>query len=119
MPRVNSAPKAHGVAMNTPTYYEVVLTDGNRRILVGYTLRRACSRSLATLVNGKLRAGDTRIDRIAKLSDTAAKDWLFAKKAADGAYCGAWRLVWSGRTEREARSQGELPDSIYHRWNAE
>lgn len=96
------------------TRYELVArhADG-RTILVGYTNRRDNARNLCDFLTNPLKAGGTRMDLTAAATGTNRAAWQMGKRAADGAYCGRWRVIWTGRTEREVCGAGELAASIY------
>lgn len=83
---------------NRATRYELVATDGTRTVLAGYTRkgRRGLLSMLAAHANDwEALTGDTGL--------------TWAKKAADGATMGAWKIKFSGRTQRDALLATELP----------
>ena len=85
-----------------PTRYELaaIHSDG-RRVLLAYAMRRSRS-SLWNIVTD-----DTRRDALIVL--VGGTSITFAKRAADGATMGDWRIVWTGRTKRDAVLSGEYP----------
>jgi hypothetical protein len=74
------------------TLYELAIENGNRRILLAY-----CSnRGRRTVLDVMRKHGET-------LTQLAGTDTMnFAKRSGDGATIGAWRVFWTGRTQREA-----------------
>ena len=85
------------------TLYELALTspDRTRKILVAYC-NRTGRRGLYNAV-----AKDGRREAIVALTGT--EEITFAKRSADGAKMNGWEIKFSGRTQREAIAQGELP----------
>ena len=81
------------------TLYELVAKhpDG-RSYLIRYTHRR----SRDALLKNLRHYGET----VARLMGPTV---TFASHAADGATVGDWRVSWTGRTERDALRDGELP----------
>ena len=81
-----------------PTRYELaaVHPDG-RRILVGYTVRKG-RRSLLGAVR----------QRAEVLAALCGPEIAFGARVSDGATIGPWRIRYTGRTQREAVSCGEL-----------
>lgn len=80
--------------------YELVAThpDG-RKVLVGYTPRRGRSGLFDMLAkNG-----------VAWVKFSGSENITFGKRVADGAISGKWSINFSGRTQREAICNGELP----------
>lgn len=88
-----------GVAVGRATLYELVAERDGRRILVAYCQSRTR--------RGLYNALSNRLDHIQRVIGTKAIDW--ADRARDGATMGAWRVWWTGRTERDARASGTLP----------
>ena len=83
---------------NRSTLYEIVATDGERAILLGYW---GPGRSSRRVVEALLKFGD-RLKRI-----TGADEAEVAGKWGRGDYrvkMGDWEIRYSGRTEREARA---------------
>ncbi len=86
--------------MNTPTRYEIVATNAKdgRKVLVGYTPRKGREGIFQMLAkNGE-----------AWVKFSGAEDITFGKRVSDGAVSGDWKLNFSGRTQRDARTEGEL-----------
>lgn len=100
------------IGTNEATRYELVATDGKRTILVGYTARknqRGIIDMLTQTVDGVEMA---RLHRVARATVTAPSSWeAFARTPEIKS--GAWVVRFSGRTQREVRTLGELGDSIY------
>ena len=87
---------------NRLTGYEITASNGDRKILIAY--------SGAKSRHGLLRACQARGEKIIKaleISDDAM--FLPAARAADGFKIGDWAFRFSGRTERDAIMEGELP----------
>jgi hypothetical protein len=84
---------------NYATRYELALTRGNESYLVVYTSRRNRAGILAAIRD--------RAKRIVEI--TKSENLVFAKRAADGAMVGEWKLYFTGRTQREAYLNGTLP----------
>lgn len=84
---------------NHHTRYEIVATNGPDKILVGYSARKG-RRGLLGMV---------RLHAEAWMSFTGDNGLNFAKRAADGAMMGKWKINFSGRTQRDAILAGELP----------
>jgi len=85
---------------NYSTRYELVAihSDG-RKVLVGYTPRRGRSGLYDMLAtNGP-----------AWVKFSGAENVTFGKRVADGAISGDWSINFSGRTQRDAICNGELP----------
>lgn len=80
------------------TLYELVAQNGDQRFLIMYR----SNRSRRMLLDSCRKHGE----RLVKLTGVA--DITFAKRAGDGATMGAWRIRWTGRTQREAVGS-ELP----------
>jgi hypothetical protein len=95
---------------NRATRYEVAATDGARSLLVGYT--RKTSHGLRDLLRGTVE-GQARVVLLATATATDPYAWEMASAAGDGARCGPWTVNFTGRTQRGAYIEGELPDSIY------
>jgi len=74
------------------TLYELAAQNGDRRILLAYCSNRG--RRTVWEVARK------HAERLVAL--TGAENIEFAKRASDGATMGAWRIRWTGRTQREA-----------------
>jgi hypothetical protein len=85
---------------NHHTRYELIaVSPEGRRVLLGYTARRSRSGLRAML----------RQNAPSVVAVCGSDSFGLAKRAADGATVGAWRVVFSGRTQREAIIAGELP----------
>jgi hypothetical protein len=84
---------------NRRTRYELAAqgADG-RRVLIAYCARRTRG--------GLLDACRGRAAQVVAL--TGSPEIVFGRRAADGATAGAWSIVWTGRTERDAITEGEL-----------
>ena len=87
---------------NRRTCYELALiSPDGQRFLACYTDRRT-RRML-------YHAATERWGISARARVTVA-DWKWCDRALDGIYTDSgWRLAWTGRTEREAINNGELP----------
>jgi hypothetical protein len=85
-----------------PTRYEIVLTNGAQAYRIAYTMRRSR--------HGLIVASRAAFDEIKAISGSANGWVTLGKKAADpiGITDTAWSIRWSGRTQREAISDGEL-----------
>jgi len=81
------------------TLYELAVECGEERYLVAYCNRR--SRQMT------LDACRQRGEAVVKVCLSARI--CFARRAGDGATVGKWAVRFTGRTEREAKSAGELP----------
>jgi len=81
------------------TRYELVAAhpDG-RKILVGYTRKGRDGLLSMMRKNGP-----------AWVKFSGCEDIHFAKRTAEGATSGDWKVNFSGRTQREAIMNGELP----------
>jgi len=84
---------------NRPTCYELAVkhSDG-RAFLVGYCQ----SKSRQAIFNMARKVGP----QLVKLTGT--EKITFAEKARNGAVMGEWKIVWTGRTQRNAYCEGEL-----------
>lgn len=82
------------------TKYEIVAThkDG-RKVLVGYTPRKGRQGLWAMVAK----------NATAWIAFSGEGSLTFAKRAADGATAGDWNINFSGRTQRDAIINGELP----------
>lgn len=87
------------------TKYELILTNGHARYLVAYC--RKTGPGLRAALRRQITGQTTRLDFIAELTGTAADAWRMT--GPHSAQAGAWVLQFSGRTEREAITMGELP----------
>ena len=87
---------------NRRTKYELVADhpDG-RRVLLAYSPRRSRTGIWDAITsNGRREA-------IVELVGTKTID--FELRASHGATMGDWKIIWSGRTQRDAYIGGELP----------
>lgn len=87
---------------NGPTRYELVAEKGDERILIAYSMRTG-RRALLTAAQKHGHA----LLAMMKLDDNTKFEFL--KPAAKGAKVGDWTIRFSGRTQRDAISNGELP----------
>ena len=87
---------------NRATAYEVVAVRGDEQILIGYTTQHSRSGLL-----GMCRKNGERV--IARLMLSTDSMLVPGKKASDGFALGDWQVRFSGRTQREAIIEGELP----------
>ena len=74
------------------TLYELAIENADQRILLAY-----CSNCTRRTI---WKVASQHCDRLMAL--TGAENIDFAKRAGDGATMGAWRIRWTGRTQREA-----------------
>ena len=88
---------------NGPTRYELIGEGpGGERVLIAYSMRTG---RLAVLQS--MQKHGPKIIELLGLDDKAMLTW--EKPAARGARIGAWSFRFSGRTQRDAISNGELP----------
>lgn len=83
------------------TLYELAAIKGDRRVLVAYCSGRGRRQLWAAITDIR------RIDHVIRL--TGAREAVFAKAAIGGATLGEWEVRFTGRTQREAIIEGELP----------
>jgi hypothetical protein len=83
---------------NRRTAYELVASNGDRKILVGYTVGKARRDILSMAAKNGERW----------VALTGRQEMTFAKKAGDGAAMGDWTFRYSGRTQRACILEGEL-----------
>ena len=85
---------------NRRTLYELAVkhADG-RAVLLGY-----CDRHSRNML---YRVACKHGPKLAAL--TGAESLTFGAKSRDGATIGDWSIVWTGRTQRDAIMEGELP----------
>ena len=84
---------------NQPTRYEITASKNGHTALVGYTPRKSRDGLLAMVrKNGARFAAFTGDDNL-----------LFGAHAADGGVSGGWVIQFTGRTQREALSEGQHP----------
>jgi hypothetical protein len=86
---------------NRATLYELAMTRGDERILIAYASGKGRQDIWRCVTS------DKRVKAIVAKVGTDAID--FAKRAADGATMGGWAIRFTGRTQRDAISEGELP----------
>ena len=84
---------------NRSTRYELAVKHPDGR---AYLVTYAQSRTRHIIMVAVNNAGT----ELVKL--TGSKDITFAKKAKAGATIGEWKIVWTGRTQRQAYCEGEL-----------
>lgn len=82
-----------------PTAYELAVEGNGQKLLLRYASRKTRQ--------GLLKNVRFHGQRLVDL--TGAERVTFGKRASDGATMGAWRIYFTGRTEREAIIEGELP----------
>lgn len=102
-------------ATNEATRYELVAKndDGSTTILVGYTPRRTVSGMIAMLLSGDA-APNRRIDRLSRAAGVEAVAWEAPHRgAAQKISAPGWSVSFSGRTQREAATLGEISLTIY------
>lgn len=86
---------------NYPTRYELIAEKGDARILIGYTMHQS-RHGLLSLC----RQNGEKLVSFMGLDDKA--EIVFLKPAKLGATMGGWSVKFSGRTQRDAISNGEL-----------
>ena len=87
---------------NRATCYEIAAIQGERRILIAYAAMHSR--------HGLLKACQNRGQMIIAALGIGESDLLMpAKRAAEGFTVGAWSIRFTGRTERDAIQEGELP----------
>jgi hypothetical protein len=96
---------------NRHTLYEVAAVNSvtGDKVLVMYSARSR-TRMVQCLLKD-VRDGKTRLDLLAERTNTPPDDWRYSKPPVV-AECGDWHVQLTGRTQREAIIEGELP-SIY------
>jgi hypothetical protein len=84
------------------TKYELVLSSGSRRYLVGYCLNKSRSQLLT-----RMRLHGVHILAVTQMPEDACAKW----DASTGTMTlGAWTIRFSGRTQKDAIcTQSELP----------
>jgi hypothetical protein len=80
---------------NRTTLYELVATDGVRTVLLSY-----CRKARGVIFDVACKHGP------ALVALTGDERIHFAKLAADGATMGAWKIKFTGRTERDCCLEG-------------
>jgi hypothetical protein len=93
-----SGDKQMAIETGRRTLYELAAENGDQRYLIMYT----SNKSRRMLLDCAREHGE----RLVPL--TGHENIVFAKRAADGATMGEWRIRWTGRTQREAVSS-KLP----------
>lgn len=86
---------------NRATLYELTMSRGDEHFLIAYASNKG-----RTML-WKCVTSDQRVHQI--IAKTGTEAITFAKRAGDGATMGAWAIRFTGRTQRDAISQGELP----------
>lgn len=86
---------------NRTTQYELIAIKGETRILIGY-----CAKTRPGLLGMCRKNGQAVVDLCCP---TGAENLMFGKKAAAGATIGEWVVRFTGRTQRDAILEGELP----------
>lgn len=85
---------------NSSTLYELAIVRGAERYRVCYSARKSRDGMFDAVTS------DGRAELL--VAFTGSEDIKFAKRAADGGTMGEWSVIWTGRTERQAISEGEL-----------
>ena len=81
------------------TKYEIVAVLNGTTRLVLYTGQHSRSGLIASVMQ--------RGEELARFCKT--EEFEIGKRAADGVHIGDWHITFSGRTKREAISEGEFP----------
>ena len=83
-----------------PTHYELILTGpaGEKYLILYCAFRTRHSILAAVSRNGQKIAAITGVSTL-----------HFGKRVSDPVTIGDWRITWSGRTERDAIAEGQLP----------
>jgi hypothetical protein len=89
-------------ATTEPTRYELAIAKGDQKFLVCYSMRTGRHAILKSL-----QQRSQAILGATNLSDEALLAWK--TPAREGAMLGDWAVRFTGRTQREAISAGELP----------
>lgn len=100
------------IGTNEPTRYELVATDGERTILVGYTPRKNLRGVIDMLTSSVDSVSAYRLDLLAKKTETTPGSWEVVGRRST-VVSGKWVVKFSGRTQRDCRSLGECTESIY------
>lgn len=82
-----------------PTRYELVLTKGETTYLIAYVLRKTAQRLLTF--------ARQHADKIVAITGSNQIDFL--GRPIEGGQVGGWMIKYTGRTEREAKQEGEHP----------
>jgi len=86
---------------NRHTRYEIIAAKGEQKVLVGYTARKGHS-GLYAMLSGNAESWG-------KFAGNADPRIHFRKPASEGADSEGWHIHFSGRTQRDAICNGELP----------
>ena len=93
---------------NISTRYEIIAKREDEKILVMYG-----PKSMRQILSGLSDNNFKRLYALAKATNTKPKSWRVDKFInSSSVTSGNWSIVPSGRTQREAYIEGELP-SIY------
>lgn len=87
---------------NRATCYELALINGDRRILICYSMRQGRH----TILEACRKHGQAIVDLTCPHGE---QNMVFLKPASLGATIGDWWIRFTGRTQREAIITGELP----------
>lgn len=88
---------------NRTTRYEITAThEDGRKFLVGYTIHKSRSGLLATM-----RKRPDQLATALGLGDS--EPWTFKTKPLPRATVAGWTIGFTGRTERDAIIEGEIP----------
>lgn len=98
------------ISTNEPTRYELIATNGERTLLVGYTPRKGRAGGLDMLRTGQ--KDWTRGELLARATGTQAGEW-YTERGVIAATESGWTVKFSGRTQREVAASGELAETIY------
>lgn len=102
------------IGTNERTRYEIIAEDRQtgRKVLVGYTARKSQDGITAMLTQTLDDVAMARLHRLSKATAKEPASWeAFGRKPE--VKSGTWTVKFSGRTQRDCRSTGELVDSIY------
>lgn len=93
---------------NYITGYELAAINlkTEERIFVGIIRGSKSRGTLRKSIFTELNNGDTRLDRINKLTGQASGDWNWNKKSSEGISAGDWTVRFSGRTALEVDQNG-------------
>lgn len=90
---------------NRATRYELAAIKGEQRLLVSYTAQRSRQ--------GMLHACRNRAEHIIRVAQVSPDTLLMFQRIGTGqgykALMGDWAIQFTGRTQREAIMNGELP----------
>lgn len=100
------------IGTNERTRYEIIATNGERTILVGYTPRKN-QRGILDMLTATLDDTEfARLHMLAKATDTVAASWEAFARTPE-VKSGPWIVKFSGYTQRDRRTMGELSETIY------